>query len=157
MRGGLLGLLGCRPLGALPGSLSQLGLCGHFYVSGLVVITCPMTLVAGLVFLGARRFCGKCHAQAIADERHLVFECSAVQPIRDRYPSLFTGPGQTMQQFMWQADIVGVVHFIRDSVLVLLDHNPEGGDGARLALSPQPWRWNRCGVIIIIILLLKGK
>jgi hypothetical protein len=86
----------------------------------------------------SQRFCGKCHAQVIADERHLIFECSVVQPIRNRYPSLFTGPGQTMQQFMWQADIAGVVHFIRDSILVLLGPDPEGGDGANLALSPQP-------------------
>ena len=61
-----------------------------------------------------------------------------VQPIRDRYRSLFTGPGQTMQQFMWQADMAGVVHFIRDSIQVLLDLDPEGGDGANFALSPQP-------------------
>ncbi len=83
------------------------------------------------------QFCGKCHAQAIADERHLVCECSAVQSIRDR-PTLCTGPGQTVQQFMWQADVAGVVHFIRDSSQVLLNPDPEGGDGAGLALSPQP-------------------
>ena len=32
-----------------------------------------------------------------------------------------------MQQFMWQSDIVGVVYYVRDSLLVLLADG-EGGD-----------------------------
>ena len=41
-----------------------------------------------------QRFCLKCHAQgdlAVGDEYHLVFECPAVQHVRDRYPHLFLG------------------------------------------------------------------
>jgi hypothetical protein len=52
--------------------------------------------------------------QVIGDERHLVFECPALQSIRDRYPGLFGADIVTMQQFMWQLDIVGVAHFVMD-------------------------------------------
>jgi hypothetical protein len=48
------------------------------------------------------------------DERHLVFECLALQSIRDRYPGVFGADIVTMQQFMWQLDIVGVAHFVMD-------------------------------------------
>lgn len=76
-----------------------------------------------------QRICGRCGAQMVGDERHLVFECSAVQHVRDKYSHLFSGPGQTMQQFMWQADIAGVVHFVRDSMLVLLSELGDEGRG----------------------------
>ena len=75
----------------------------------------------------------------VGDERHLVFECSTVQHVRDKYPGLFSGPGQTMQQFMWQADIAGVVHFVRDSMLVLLSElDDEGRGGTNDGPSNQP-------------------
>ena len=57
----------------------------------------------------------------------LCFECPTLQHLRDKYSRLFSGSGQTMQQFMWQSDIVGVVHYVRDSLLVLLADG-EGGD-----------------------------
>ena len=43
---------------------------------------------------------------------HMVFDCPALQPIRDNYAGLFHVT--TMQQVMWQTDIVGVAHFIKD-------------------------------------------
>ena len=68
-----------------------------------------------------------------------MFECSAVQHVRDKYSRLFSGPGQTMQQFMWQADIAGVVHFVRDSMLVLLSElGDEGRDRTNDGPSNQP-------------------
>jgi hypothetical protein len=67
-----------------------------------------------------QRVCTKCHGPAVCDERHVVFECPALQHLRDKYSRLFSGSGQTMQQFMWQSDIVGVVYYVRDSLLVLL-------------------------------------
>ena len=55
-----------------------------------------------------------CAQQVIGDERHLVFECPALQSIRDRYryPGLFGADLVTMQQIMWQLDIVGVAHYV---------------------------------------------
>ena len=38
----------------------------------------------------------------------------AMQPVRDRYPALFSPAQGTMQLFMWQQDIVGVAHCIMD-------------------------------------------
>ena len=48
---------------------------------------------------------------SLGDEKHLVFECPALQCLRDTYPHLFTGD-PTMRQFMWQADLVGVAKFV---------------------------------------------
>ena len=36
-------------------------------------------------------------------------------------PHLFSGPAQTMQEFMWQVDMRSVVLCIRDCLSVLLD------------------------------------
>ena len=61
-----------------------------------------------------QRLCMRCAQQVLGDERHLVFECPALQSVRDRYPGLFGAAIVTMQQFMWQLDIVGVAHFVMD-------------------------------------------
>ena len=74
-----------------------------------------------------QRVCTKCHGPAVCDERHVVFECPALQHLRDKYSRLFSGSGQTIQQFMWQSDTVGVVCYVRDSLLVLLADD-EGSD-----------------------------
>ena len=54
------------------------------------------------------------HMHALHDERHLVFECPAMQCVRDRHPALFSPANNTMQLFMWQRNIVGVAHFVKD-------------------------------------------
>jgi hypothetical protein len=38
----------------------------------------------------------------------------SLQFLRDRYPGLFGANIVTMQQFMWQLDIVGVANFVMD-------------------------------------------
>ena len=47
------------------------------------------------------------------DEKHMVFECSALQHIRDEYPALFVGH-HTMRSFMNQADQRSIIHFISE-------------------------------------------
>ena len=50
--------------------------------------------------LRAQRLCQRCNLHALHDERHLVFECSAMQiphTLRDRYPALFSPAKNTMQ------------------------------------------------------------
>ena len=42
-----------------------------------------------------------------------------VQPARDFVPGLVSPEKSTMQLFMWQHDIVGVAHYIRDCFDVL--------------------------------------
>jgi hypothetical protein len=61
-----------------------------------------------------QRLCMRCAQQVIVDKHHLVFERPALQSIRDKYPGLFGADIVSMQQFMWQLDIVGVAHFVMD-------------------------------------------
>ena len=42
-----------------------------------------------------------------------MFQCPALQDLRDRYENLFQAPqGKGMILFMWQDDIIGVTRFI---------------------------------------------
>ena len=72
----------------------------------------------------AQRLCQRCNLHALCNERHLVFECPAMQCVRDRYPALFIPAENTMQLFMWQRNLVGLAHDIKDcfEVLVALDY-----------------------------------
>ena len=56
------------------------------------------------------RLCTRCQ-DGRGDEKHMVFECSALQHIRDEYPALFAGH-HTMRSFMNQADQRSIIHFI---------------------------------------------
>ena len=57
------------------------------------------------------RLCLLCNLGSLCDEKHVVFECSALQGLRDEYASLFSGVC-TMKQFLWQDDLVSVAKFI---------------------------------------------
>ena len=57
------------------------------------------------------RVCQLCGAGTLGDERHLVFECPGMLCFREQWSHLFEGP-QTMQAFMWQEDLIGIVRFI---------------------------------------------
>ena len=59
------------------------------------------------------RFCTWCQQVVSGDEKHIVFECPALQTLRDRYENLFQAPqGDAMTLFMWQSDIIGVALFV---------------------------------------------
>ena len=60
----------------------------------------------------SERLCLLC-MHGVGDEKHLVFECSALNGIRLRFPHLFTG-FHTMSSFMNQAAQRDVMHFITD-------------------------------------------
>ena len=70
-----------------------------------------------------QRICTKCNIEAVCDEQHLVFECSAVEPLRQQYPDLFTTQTQTMSAFMWQPRQKAVASFL--SRMLKLFHLPE--------------------------------
>jgi len=57
------------------------------------------------------RHCQRCGTAAVGDERHLVFECPAVQHIRDYHSDLFWD-GQSMREFVNQTDQAAVMNFI---------------------------------------------
>lgn len=62
------------------------------------------------------RICLKCTSNQVGDERHLVFECTALQPIRDKYADLFQVAPLTMRQFMWQPDLLRVALFVVECI-----------------------------------------
>ena len=62
----------------------------------------------------------------MGDEKHLVFECTALNGIRLRFPHLFRG-FHTMSSFMNQAAQRDVMHFITDCLRTHSHDNLELG------------------------------
>jgi hypothetical protein len=60
------------------------------------------------------RWCDQCSLHLVGDEQHFVFNCPFLQQVRDRYPDLFHLPIRSLQQFLWQEDIVQVINFVVD-------------------------------------------
>jgi hypothetical protein len=58
------------------------------------------------------RICEDCTMNEMGDEMHLVFECPAVQHVRDQYAHLFTFATSTMRTFLWQDDINSVIKYV---------------------------------------------
>ena len=52
-----------------------------------------------------QRVCLLCDSGSSCDEKHVVFECSALQGLREQNASLFVLVS-TMQQFLWQDELV---------------------------------------------------
>ena len=57
------------------------------------------------------RICLLCNSGSLCDEKHVVFQCSGLQDLRDEYASLFLD-ACTMKEFLWQDDLVSVAKFI---------------------------------------------
>lgn len=55
----------------------------------------------------AQRVCMRCRSGSLGDEKHMLFECAATQPVRDNYAHLFVGR-VSMRDFFWQRDLRGV-------------------------------------------------
>ena len=66
----------------------------------------------------ADRHCVLCGPGSYGDEKHLVFECPHVQPLRDKYAHLFSCT--QMIQFLWQGDLIGVVKFVSEGLDIML-------------------------------------
>ena len=62
----------------------------------------------------AERSCTLCGA-CPGDEAHLVFECAALQLLRDDMPTLFQGV-RSMRCFVWQDNMVLMSRFVRDAM-----------------------------------------
>lgn len=58
------------------------------------------------------RYCDMCTQPTLGDEYHFVFDCPVLQPVRGLYPHLFQPDCRALIRFMWQDDLVAVVHFI---------------------------------------------
>ncbi len=70
------------------------------------------------------RVCQLCGLGTLGDERHLVFECPELLCFRQKWSHLFERP-ETMQEFMWQDDLIGVAKFI-NACLHRMDPSFEG-------------------------------
>ena len=65
----------------------------------------------------------------------MVFECPALQDLRDKRPHLFeSAQTDTMVSIMWQNDTTGVVRFI-DKCLERISPEMAGKDVMRISLS----------------------
>ena len=62
----------------------------------------------------AQRVCLSCNAGALGDERHLIFECTALSSLRSRHADLFTSSTNTMRSIFAQPDRMGVFHYVID-------------------------------------------
>ena len=68
----------------------------------------------------SQRLCTACHIAQLGDERHLVFECPALQHVRQRYSYLFTDNNATMISIFWQENMRDVVYFVLECLQVLI-------------------------------------
>ena len=58
-----------------------------------------------------------CQQGVLGDEKHLLFECPALQDLLNRYENLFQAPhGDAVILFMRQDDIIGVAWIIDASL-----------------------------------------
>ena len=64
----------------------------------------------------ADRVCSHCGGHAVADEVHMVHECSALQPLRQQYAAVlnFTADTDNIRSFSAQQDHMQVFNFILD-------------------------------------------
>ena len=90
------------------------------------------------------RFCNICQHRTIGDEKHLVFECPALQDLPDERPHLFEGAqADAMVLFMWQKDMISVVRLLiraeKGSSTHLVSPEMAGKDAMNLSLSPSPF------------------
>ena len=72
-----------------------------------------------------QRVCQLCGTD-FGDEMHLVFECAAMADLRGQFPYIFQ-PHQTMQQFMWQPNLLQVAKFLDAGMIILQTVDPNEG------------------------------
>ena len=56
----------------------------------------------------AQRVCLFCNSGAVGDERHLIFYCIALAPLRSQHAGLFTGSTDTMRSFLLSLIMWGI-------------------------------------------------
>ena len=62
----------------------------------------------------ANRVCLACNSGAIGDEKHMIFECAAIAPLRQQHADLFTPRTDTMRSFFAQQDHLGFLNYVID-------------------------------------------
>ena len=98
------------------------GACSDFCSLGWAVMACGLLLAVWLVLgsaghLGrANRFCLACNSGGVSDEKHMIFECTALAPLRQQHADLFTPRTVTMRSFFAQQNHLaqGVLNYVTD-------------------------------------------
>ena len=62
----------------------------------------------------ADRVCLACNSGAIGDEKQMIYEYTALAPLRQQHTDLFTPPTDTMRSFFAQQDHLGVLNCVID-------------------------------------------
>ena len=62
----------------------------------------------------ANRVCLACNSGAIGDEKHMIFECTALAPLRQKHADLFAPATDTMRSFFAQPDHLRVLNYVID-------------------------------------------
>ena len=57
------------------------------------------------------RVCTLCDCGALDDEMHMVYECPALEPVRDQFPHFFEG-SQDMRRLFAHKDQTSLVRFV---------------------------------------------
>ena len=72
--------------------------------------------LAGAGHVDRANICLACNSGAIgeSDEKHMIFECAAVAPLRQQHADLFTPQTDTMRSFFAQQDHLGVLNYVID-------------------------------------------
>ncbi len=60
------------------------------------------------------RLCSHCSLLAVGDEKHFIYECPFLQPVRAKYQFLFTPLSSSMLSFFSQQNRLGVFNFVLD-------------------------------------------
>ena len=90
-------------------------------------MVCQLTLGVGLACPGCNVFVQSAMVRRCVMSGMLCLSVQCCSTSGKSTHGCSQGQVRTMQQFMWQSDIVGVVYYVRDSLLVLLADG-EGGD-----------------------------
>ena len=80
----------------------------------LALISCQLfsAILLGASRLPEPRVCTQCGSVAVADELHMIFECPALQAVRQQYAPLFSTDTNTMRFFFAQQDHMQVFKFV---------------------------------------------
>ena len=71
--------------------------------------------LAGAGHVGrAGRVCLACNSGGVGDEKHMMFECTALAPLRLQHADLFTPRTGTMRSFFAQQNHLGVLNYVID-------------------------------------------
>ena len=71
--------------------------------------------LAGAGHVGrADRVCLACNSGGVGDEKHMIFECAALAPLRQQHADLFTPRTGTMRSFFAQQNHLGVLNYVID-------------------------------------------